>query len=499
MKKILFFAAAALSLAACSNEGVITGGPDIPQPSEGTNLSFNLSLPGGEPITYAGKTHTNSERQIHQLAVYQFAGEGDDARLEEIYGNVVVSPKSGVAEDLYTAFVNVKSLGKKQFVLVANNKTNTDPGYFSNLENPTKGESTGVTLSTFKQYLSKKLVQHLNGTPLVMTSVANKAVSGGTTTVVDIQKGVPTEALSAKLERVMARLDIVNKEPLLKLDRVRLINTKNQAYLFPKDSPSTEGEEGTTAAPNEDVNTLPWITLPEAAPGNDKVGYDNTTVANEVHYKHVFYPYPSNIVKEKNDAPTVLIEGTLYPNTDNPQKVFYRKELKKDGVDEYLGFKRNHIYKLVINKATKDAVDITLRVDEWNVAEDILYPKVEVVAPKLAGTITTNTIKFSSTDLTLTFAKPAATAEINVIAQSDWEALIDPSTPADWVEQVSVQNRNATITNIPNKLVIKVKANDSNADRPADPSAPIKIILRSKADPTKSTVLTLTQKNTDTI
>lgn len=497
MKKILFFAAAALSLAACSNEGVITDGVDIPQPSEGTNLSFNLSLPGGEPITYAGKTHTNSERQIHQLAVYQFAGEGDDAKLEEIYGNVSVSPKSGVAaEDLYEASVNVKSLGKKQFVLVANNKTNTDPGYFSSLANPTKGESTGVTLSTFKQYLSNRLEKHLNGTPLVMTSVATKALpSSGTTSVVDIQKGVPTDALSAKLVRVMARLDIINKEPLLKLDRVRLINTKNQAYLFP----TTEGEEGTTAAPNEDVNTLPWITMPEAAPGNEKVGYDNTTVANEVHYKHVFYPYPSNIVKEKNKAPTVLIEGTLYPNTDNPQKVFYRKELKKNGVDEYLGFKRNHIYKLVINKATKDAVDITLRVDEWNVAEDILYPKVEVVAPKLAGTITTNTIKFSSTDLTLTFAKPAATAEINVIAQSDWEALIDPSTPADWVEQVSVQNWNATITNIPNKLVIKVKANDSGAERPADPSAPIKIILRSKADQSKSTVLTLTQKNTDTI
>lgn len=480
MKKILFFAAAALSLAACSNEGVITDGVDIPQPSEGTNLSLSLSLPNGEPITYAG-IHTDKEREVSSLDVYQFNGNNASAKLEAIYSNVTVD--RGPA-DVHKANIHVKSTGNKQFIVVANN-IEANAGSF-NLPTVVPSQQNLIpTFESFKANISKKLASTvLNAKPLVMT---------GSTAAINVTTAGPNK-VKVDLVRVMARLDIVNKDPLLRLDRVRILNTRNEVYLLPKDN--KEGLDGTASAPATPpvtatsvfANELPWITLPTsstASTTNPAVGYEKA--GDVTTYKHVFYPYPSNKPTAEAQAVTLLIEGTLYPNdAERKQTVRYKHVLKKDGEPTFLGFTRNHIYKFVINKATKDLLDAKIKVKVWN-SEEIEKDIVDIVAPVVTG----RDSSFDNAKKILNVAKEGKVIELNVASNTEWEVELQTSGASSWVTGITPKSVSPSSSTdaINNRLSFTVAPNTGVGANAREAV----VIVKSKADNTKRTSFTIKQ------
>lgn len=378
MKKILFLAAAVLSLTACSNESIESTVSEVSTSvKKDTKIAFTFLLPG-DPVTYSGTVdHSEAERKIERLDIYQFNGEAENAQLEKIHFDVLHRPVGPSQPDKYKAevFVETKTaLEKKRFVLVTNN-IEGNPGYISGLENlPVKTTAVeGITLSDFKKKTTDALTTSpLNGKPLVMTDNQNITITTGA-----------EASVTAKLVRVMARIDIRNEDHNFDLKQVQLRNSKAQAYLLPKDL--KEGEAPTPGDPSApaSVVSLPLITLPVAS-SDPEIGFSTTSDGIKT-YEHVFYPYPSNTGTNLEEGPVIVLKGTLrYDNPVKTAEVTYEYKLKKDETN-YFGFKRNTLYTLVIKKAISEQELLAdFKVNKWKY-EEVEGSVVKVLPPRLIG------------------------------------------------------------------------------------------------------------------
>ena len=163
MKKIFIVAGVMLlTLGACTNESLL---PDNTNDNGVTKtrsarMSFNVTLPGGDPITYA-EIQTAIEKKVERLDIYQF-GEGTDGRLEAVFNNVqLTSAATG-----YSVSLDTEGSGKKQFMFVANNQGSNN-GSAPSIENLANGT---ITAGEFMKKITKELGdKQLNGAPLLMT------------------------------------------------------------------------------------------------------------------------------------------------------------------------------------------------------------------------------------------------------------------------------------------------------------------------------------------
>lgn len=486
MKKILItVGVVALFLSSCSNESLLPNDTQQGKELVGTRsnrLSFDVALPGGEPITYA-EIQTAQEKKVNRLDVYQFA-TGSDGKLEAIYNNVTLTP-SGTG---YKVTIEALGSGSKQFFFVANNEGSNNGGAPS-VENLTLGS---ITAADFKKKITKELNgKQLNGSPLLMTAeVADVALKTG-----DVGK-------KAELTRVMSRLDIINYEPLLTISRVRLENCKDRNYLFAQ-SPGSQVPAGAK------VVALPEAILPTAPATNGAIEMEQvaatTTDIAHAHYKHVFYPYISDAVTEEASAPLIIIEGTLWKgDKERETKVIYKKHLKIEGQADFLGFKRNTRYTLVIKKAVPGELEATVTVDKWN--EETVEAKLSPVTPRASEIWDASTaFGYFTTDFntqTISFKKETSDKEmyLQVYANVDWEIVDEAQNKVlsletkffvrDWLRITQHKGRMYFKYNsIPYGINIYVKsANTTGKDRSA------RLILRNKINHNQQTVVTITQK-----
>lgn len=486
MKKILItVGVVALFLSSCSNESLLPNDTQQGKELVGTRsnrLSFDVALPGGEPITYA-EIQTAQEKKVNRLDVYQFA-TGSDGKLEAVYNNVTLTP-SGTG---YKVTIEALGSGSKQFFFVANNEGSNNGGAPS-VENLTLGS---ITAADFKKKITKELNgKQLNGSPLLMTAeVADVALKTG-----DVGK-------KAELTRVMSRLDIINYEPLLTISRVRLENCKDRNYLFAQST-------GSQVPADAKVVALPEAILPTAPATNGAIEMEEvaatTTDIAHTHYKHVFYPYISDAVTEEASAPLIIIEGTLWKgDKERETKVIYKKHLKIEGQADFLGFKRNTRYTLVIKKAVPGELDATISVDKWN--EETVKATLSPVTPRISGLRDPATADgYFTMDIntqTISFKKEASDKimHVSVNANLYWEIVdeaqnkvlpVDTDTLVrDWLSIVQDHRRyDNQFHSIPYDIGIRVKsANTTGRDRSA------RIILRNKINHNQQTVVTIIQK-----
>ena len=486
MKKILItVGVVALFLSSCSNESLLPNDTQQGKELVGTRsnrLSFDVALPGGEPITYA-EIQTAQEKKVNRLDVYQFA-TGSDGKLEAIYNNVTLTP-SGTG---YKVTIEALGSGSKQFFFVANNEGSNNGGAPS-VENLTLGS---ITAADFKKKITKELNgKQLNGSPLLMTAeVADVALKTG-----DVGK-------KAELTRVMSRLDIINYEPLLTISRVRLENCKDRNYLFAQST-------GSQVPAGAKVVALPEAILPTAPATNGAIEMEQvaatTTDIAHAHYKHVFYPYISDAVTEEASAPLIIIEGTLWKgDKERETKVIYKKHLKIEGQADFLGFKRNTRYTLVIKKAVPGELEATVTVDKWN--EETVEAKLSPVTPRVvnlwdpASADGYFTVDFNTQ--TISFKKETSDKEmyLQVYANVDWEIVDEAQNKVlsletnffvrDWLRITQHKGRDYNkYTSIPYGIRFYVKsANTTGKDRSA------RLILRNKINHNQQTVVTITQK-----
>lgn len=486
MKKILItVGVVALFLSSCSNESLLPNDTQQGKELVGTRsnrLSFDVALPGGEPITYA-EIQTAQEKKVNRLDVYQFA-TGSDGKLEAIYNNVTLTP-SGTG---YKVTIEALGSGSKQFFFVANNEGSNNGGAPS-VENLTLGS---ITAADFKKKITKELNgKQLNGSPLLMTAeVADVALKTG-----DVGK-------KAELTRVMSRLDIINYEPLLTISRVRLENCKDRNYLFAQST-------GSQVPAGAKVVALPEAILPTAPATNGAIEMEEvaatTTDIAHTHYKHVFYPYISDAVTEEASAPLIIIEGTLWKgDKERETKVIYKKHLKIEGQADFLGFKRNTRYTLVIKKAVPGELEATVTVDKWN--EETVEAKLSPVTPRVvnlwdpASADGYFTVDFNTQ--TISYKKETSDKEmfLHVYANVDWEIVDEAQNKVlplntyfvvrDWLMITQHNGRDYNkYTSIPYGIRFYVKsANTTGKDRSA------RIILRNKINHNQQTVVTIIQK-----
>lgn len=477
MKKIFLFLVAATLLVSCNSEMEVK--PDTE--GSATMLTFSIGLPMGDPVTYA--IQTKQERLVRRFDIYQFA-EGETGALEATYYNQPLSATSTG----YTVSVGINGTGNKQFFFVANNE-GENPGGNLALVTLTPGSTTA---DAFQKELTKTLAANTSlKSPLLMTAhipVVNVLESN-------------TPAQTVELVRIMSRLDIKNYEPRLTINRVRLERVLDRSFIF--------HQAGVSQNPaGAQVITLPEAILPTTptpVDGNDPIEMEQVAASGgflaHTHYKHVFYPYVSDEVAEENEAPLIIIEGTLFKDDpDREAKVIYKKALKVTGQTNFLGFARNTRYTLVIEKAIPDELTSTLKVDMWN--EDVVNADIQVIAP-----VTTSFYQGFRYDgfATLTEAGSVLTVkkdftaaiEVSVNSNTEWEVYPEGSSTVPEDGQM-----NAWLTALPfssywggtvpqntlkDALRLRLTVNNTGAERTQ------RVVLRSKADNDKQSVLTVKQ------
>ncbi len=480
MRKVFLLLCTASLLWACSNE------QHLPTPDsvdgQTTMLSFRVELPAGDPVTYA--IQTKQERLVRRFDIYQFA-EGETGALEATYYNLPLS----VAGTGYTVNVGINGTGNKQFFFVANNE-GENPGGNSALTTLTPGSTTA---DAFQKELTKTLTAGASlKSPLLMTAHIP---------VVNVQEA-GTPAQNVELVRIMSRLDIKNYEPRLTINRVRLERVLDRSFIFHQAGGASQNPAGAQ------VITLPEATLPTSpttVDGNDPIEMEEVAAGGgflaHTHYKHVFYPYVSDEVVEENAAPLLIVEGTLFKgDPERESKMVYKKALKVTGETNFLGFERNTRYTLVIEKAIYDELTATLKVDRWN--EDVVEADIQVIAP-----VTTSLLQGHRYDglATLTEAGSLLTVkkdytgdiEVSVNSNTEWEVYPEGSgtVPPDgqmnpWLTAVPFTSYwgGEVPQNALNDVVkITLTVNNTGAERTQ------RIVLRSKADNNKQSVLTVKQ------
>lgn len=483
-----------------------------------TSLRIELKVPQSEVIRFSSlkaEIQTKNETAIERLDIYQFTGTVEQETLEHAYMGVEYT----AVKDGISLVLQAKGQGQKKMVFVANNTKN---GPITSLHNATPG----MTLEDFKKQVSESTEGSLISTPLLM--VGEMAI--------DLKENMPAQTTT--LQRVMARLDIKNYEQNLAIKRVVLKNVNDRTYLFHQESTDPTATISQTPTDNKVID-LPEVVLPtEPTPlGTDPAVVMEMVPENVVngvvqspayvHYKHVLYPYVSDVVTEENSAPVLIVEGTLFEgDPEREHDVVYQKRLQLDGESDFLGFKRNHRYTVAIEGGTiPGEADIKLYVNEWNLVE-LPIEEIEATAPKVISI--TRTWLYDRRLFQLVPEKSFTMAEISkshylptpvnptevgfefwgtmifeVSRNTDWYISIgDDINPiadskiTDWLSVFPSDVKLNTTggyhfednSTFPDKLVIKpLEFNTTGQDRS------VTFYLRSKVDPEQKTAFTFTQ------
>lgn len=488
-----------LLVGGCSQE-LRRGGAETPDhlTASEVGLRFVLSTPAGDVVAFTRSAiQTESEYLIEQLDIFQFSGTVGNEVLEQSYLNQSFT-KVGEGASLV---LKVKGLGEKKFVFVANNKGN---GVVKELQ----ALPAGTKLADFEKLVTESTEGVSLSSPLLML---------GSTPVINVEEGMP--AHKVQLMRIMARLDIKNYEPYLTLKRVRLQGVNDRGSLS-IDGVATDAEVINLPVVDLPTDVTPIGTDPEVVMEAVPEKVDAHGVVYEpahVHYKHVYYPYASNEVTAEEHAPVLIIEGTLFAgDPEREHDVVYKKVLQLDGVDKFLGFKRNHRYTVAIEGgAVQGDADIKLYVNEWNLVElpiEEIEPMAPVQEPREGygryilifndrydeGAYILNADKIVvCADLGAKHVSGLPQVLIMMQANTDWEILVDgkvlsgnmQATP--WLfAQPLIEHWSNIIPNyeVPRCLELKfTEVNNTGKDRS------VVLQLRSKVDHSKVSTFTVVQ------
>lgn len=357
----MLFAAAAISLASCSKEDKVKENNGNEAKS---TLTFNISVPVADPVTYA-RLDEDSEYKIKNLYMYEF-----DANTDKLVADPVTIDLSAQTGPDYTYKKDLE-LGKKtasRFLFVANEAA------------PVSSVSIGISRTEF---LEKLAATTMNGTsvnsPLVtIASTPYIPMTGHAVLSKNNQDDIipvtgHTKDIYVALTRIVARIDLVNYQPNLKITSATLVRTNSQGYLFPQ---TTSGAPSTSSK----------ISIPVY---NDLgAGLDGVSNLNDEHARHkkLFYLYEGLGDSNAEQATAVILKGTFGGNDVVYTIPFIREH---EGVD----VQRNHLYTIVLGEGVEEVsaanVKFTIQDTPWN--EYTLEEVVRIISAKLiAGTASYN-------------------------------------------------------------------------------------------------------------
>lgn len=332
MKKICLLALAVVLLAACSETP--DGASGYPGLEEGARkVNVRVALPVAGEVSYARSESfpiaSAPEVRIENLDVYLF-GEQAPGRyvLEKVYADVLADEAfEPVSEQAFTSIsFLVEGVNAKKFFFVANARQQA-----SLVTEPVAGTTTE---SELRSLLSNQITTEAVACPLVMTADAGLTAD-------QLRHGQTVSLGDVMLKRLVARIDILNKENNFTIRRVRMLNARDCSCILP----GGDAEAGFV--------DLPEVTVAEAAPA----------FGESVESNSLFYPYES--VDSQNSETCLIVSGILYQGSNREVEASFKIPFVKDGAA--IAIDRNARYQVIINEAFDDSkVDAVFRVLEWN-------------------------------------------------------------------------------------------------------------------------------------
>lgn len=336
--KIKFLLAAciaiAIALSSCSDEG---GVPDNQIPQASHSISFNISIPKGDPVTYA--IHDAAEWGIKSLWLYEFDATG---KLLSTPANIASSIQGTGPNYSYSKEIKVTDKGVRQFLFVSNEAV---PSGFT-VGNTIEELQTKLSSNTLASS-SAELLNTISGAQAI--PMTGRAIQGNNNNLISVTGNT---SVSVSLSRIVARIDVQNNTPKLVIKDIKLMNTNTNSFLLPA----------------LDKNGMPNYNVPTSNKQVSNIGsfaslptpFDNST-ANAKLAK-AFYLY-EGVQASKDKAVSVQIKAELDGTTVLYSIPFWQN-------DKGITVKRNHIYYLVLGDGSdvNTGADVTFSIGDtpWN-------------------------------------------------------------------------------------------------------------------------------------
>lgn len=363
IKRILLgvaMASLALSVTSCQETPKEKKGFQGEETTELSGITFHFSLPGQDPhIVDVRALQDNPEWAIEALWMYEFDKDGNTIVEEPI--NIRDTPEFTYSGTEAKFTYDNKHWSKnevRQFYFVANHNPELKKGdtmveFKKKMQNVMDGKSETL--------LNKKDMFTLTkGTAITVTDdngwripmFAHATQGGSSEHKINVYSSAP---VTVKLERTIARIDLINHIPELEILAVGLANTTKQANVF----------KGTTPQDAERVKGLiaPFTAITSSnSKGQRGAG---------THIKKLFYLHETDNVNAKDEDVTfVSIKAKHTPKTGAATTKLYNIPFrKKTGAKDKVDVKRNHLYKIIIGQDTNEPsgkVTFKLEEEDWN-------------------------------------------------------------------------------------------------------------------------------------
>lgn len=435
----------ALGVFSCKNEpkkGELTG-EDITQLEGG--ITFKFAIPGSEQqsVDTRAALHDNPEWAIDQLWMYEFDKDGKTLMAEPI--NIRDSKDFKIVngtEAHYTYRNDWKEDAVRQFYFVVN---------MPKLD----GIQKGASIADFKAKQHAKELKNAckeilyegdptlypNGEAIAVDNDNNfripmtgRAMQGGSYNVAVFSNSV----ISVKLERTVARIDVVNYIPGLEIQKLELGNAFKNSKVIAEDNGPQNGDRCANA-----VASFATIDNSHQCIGKREDG--------GAQVKKAFYLYEGKNEGKAKDEVTYVKITAKYGKENRVFHVPFMVERQEN--KDYKTPKdvlRNHIYRVLIGDPAKPVTEgkITFKIveEEWNAHNfEEVMPLVRVTGWTLSneqfnsatlsiskvGTIEQDTGKKIPVKLTLTS---------RFDEHQEFDTVAKPSV--DWIENFKFSQRN---------------------------------------------------------
>lgn len=375
LTKSLLLGALSLATVACSNGNLPDVSPEGIPGGGSSRISIAVSTPASEGVVVRGLTRAiqdETESAINNLNVYLFKkGTGDsdtDYTYYKVYSFGADKPGGELEEGINgekTCSIGIEKelMGETvKIALVANDEVELESGILT--QNTT-------TLEDFKKALASATASNDDEADVLVGGADSKSFPMSVL-VGEAKKLGPTGVnLKAELVRNVARLDVFNYTPNLKITGVRMENVNDRSRIL-----GTDMEDGVNIPTG-----IRKIALSPLKEFSDKLrsglAYqmpDETTEesARAKNTYRVSYLYEQEVT-EGSTSPEVTIEYTLsIGGKEKSGEVTV--QFKKTGEAAFVNVKRNRLYRIKLGDGTPvgtGAVKVIFQVADWMEGEDI--------------------------------------------------------------------------------------------------------------------------------
>lgn len=342
---------AAALLGGCSKEAVENGGTGdetrIP-------ITFTLSTPGSEGVIYPKSRAIQDAPEYAIKSMTLLVYDATDAstpkflRKHDLKNDIVLYDNGNGTYTFSIESPIADMNAKRKFVFVVNDDASVAATETGTSEADLHTKTASIEMANNDK--ADKLADPDQG--IVMSGTATTS-DGTASEVITITPGVKCQV---KLTRIVARIDLKNNTPNMKIESAELVSAATKGYLFAQKTVQAPTADRVKIASNSTVD----ITTAHPVLGPDEV-------FTSLEFKKVFYTYerPNTTA----DYAAVRITYTVNESKGTIEVPFIRTA---EGVQTPVDIERNHLYTIVLGNGKPvitNPVEVTIQDEDWNLVE----------------------------------------------------------------------------------------------------------------------------------